>query len=155
MISSSTQIRRPVRRSRAATYVLITLISFSAAVIGTRAFLTMTGFPKIGGGEFHIAHLLWGGALLFIATMLQLILANRWVYILGAVLGGVGVGLFIDEVGKFITQDNNYFYPLAIPIIYAFALMVTVIYLQVRYPPSRDARSEMYRSLDMLGELLD
>src|SRR5258708_6616276 len=149
------QDRRPVRRHNAHLYVLVLLISFSASVILTRLFLTLTGFPKIGGGELHIAHLLWGGLLLFISTMLLLIFANRWIYSLGAVLGGVGIGLFIDEVGKFITQSNDYFYPLAIPIIYAFFLIVVVLYLRVRRSPSPDARAEMYRALDMFGELLD
>jgi hypothetical protein len=109
--------RTPVRHHHAHIYVLVTLISFSASVILTRLFLTLTGFPQIGNSEPHIAHVLWGGLLLFISAMVMLILVNTWVYYLGAVLAGVGVGLFIDEVGKFITQSNDYFYPLAMPVI--------------------------------------
>jgi hypothetical protein len=118
-------------------------------------FLTLTGFPKIGGGELHIAHLLWGGLGLIIATLSLLILVNRWVYVIGAVAGGIGIGLFIDEVGKFITQTNDYFYPLAIPIIYSVFLVTLLIYVEVRRPYTRDPRAEMYRALEMLQELLD
>jgi len=77
-----------------------------------------------------------------------LIFANRWVYKVSALLAGVGVGLFIDEVGKFITQSNNYFYPAAAPIIYAFFLLTVLLYLQVRRSLSRDARVELYYALD-------
>jgi len=149
------QSRGLVRRYNAQNYLLITLISFSLSVIVTRVFLILTGYPKIGNGELHIAHLLWGGLLLFVATLILNLFANRWVNIVGALLSGIGVGLFIDEVGKFITQNNDYFYPLAMPIIYAFFLVVVVLYLQVRRPVSRNPRAEMYRALEMFGELLD
>ncbi len=155
MKNQSTHIRKPVRRHNASAYLLLMLLSFSASVIVTRLFLTLTGFPKIGGGEFHIAHLLWGGLLLFVASMLMLVLSNRWVYIVGALLSGIGVGLFIDEVGKFITSNNDYFFPLAIPIIYAFFLVTVMIYLEVRRPISEEPRAELYRALEMLQELLD
>jgi hypothetical protein len=84
-----------------------------------------------------------------------LILANTWAYILGAVLAGMGVGLFIDEVGKFITQSQDYFYPAAAPIIYAFFLLTVLIYLQIRKPSGYDARAELYRTLSGMTELLD
>jgi hypothetical protein len=90
-----------------------------------------------------------------VASLLPLIFANRWVYVVGALLAGVGVGLFIDEVGKFITQSNDYFYPAAAPIIYAVFLLTVLVYFQVRKPPQRDARSELYRALDSIEEVLD
>ena len=37
------------------------------AVLVTRLYLTLTGFPKVGGGGLHLAHLLWGGLLMLAA----------------------------------------------------------------------------------------
>jgi hypothetical protein len=155
MKSITSRIRTPVRRARSETYLVITLLSFAASVGLTRLFLELTGYPQLGNSELHIAHVLWGGLLLFIASLLPVIFANRWVYFWGALLSGVGVGLFIDEVGKFITQSNDYFYPPAAPIIYAFFLLTVLLYLQIRRPPPRDARLELYHALDMLEEILD
>lgn len=151
----SKHIRTPVRHRNASQYLLLMLVSFASTVVLTRLFLTLTGFPKIGRGELHIAHLLWGGVALFVAIILMLIYANRWAFFTGAILGGIGTGLFIDEVGKFITSNNDYFYPLAIPIIYSVILIVVVIYLEVRRPLSQDPRAEMYRSLETLQDVLD
>jgi hypothetical protein len=150
-----TRVRTPVRRQGADTFLLVTLLSFAASVAVTRLFLTLTGYPQIGGGGIHIAHVLWGGLLLFVAALLPLIYANRWVYTVDAVLAGAGIGLFIDEVGKFITQANDYFYPGAAPIIYAFFLLTVLLYLQIRRPPSLDPRAELYRALEGLEEVLD
>ena len=121
-------IRKPVERQDAGRYLLLTLLSFAASVSLTRLFLYLTGYPQIGGGTLHIAHLLWGGLLLFIAALVPLIFANRWVYTSAALLAGAGVGLFIDEVGKFITRTNDYFYPPAAPTIYAFFLLTVLVY---------------------------
>jgi hypothetical protein len=151
----TSQLRQPVKRQGADQYLLIILLSFAGSVILTRIFLELTGYPQLGGGELHIAHVLWGGLLLFIAALLPLLVANRWVYTLGAFLAGTGVGLFIDEVGKFITSTNNYFYPLAAPIIYAFFLLTAFLYTRIRRPPSRGARAELYRAFDSLGEVLE
>jgi hypothetical protein len=148
-------VRKPVKREGAENYLFYTLLSFAASVALTRFFLELTGYPQLGNSELHIAHVLWGGLLLFVASLLPLILANRWVYIIGSLCAGIGVGLFIDEVGKFITQNNDYFYPAAAPIIYAFFLVTALVYFQVRRPPIRDARSELYRALDAIEEVLD
>ena len=151
----TSHMRRPVKRQGAEQYLLLSLFAFAASVTVTRLFLQLTGYPQLGGGEFHIAHALWGGLLLYIASLLPLVMANRWSYAATAVLGGVGVGLFIDEVGKFITQSNDYFYPLAAPIVYAFFLLSVVIYLRVRRPPHRSARTELFSALDGLEEVLE
>lgn len=149
------RVRKPVQRGGAQRYLLVTLLSFAVSVAGTRLLLELTGYPQLSRGELHIAHVLWGGLLLFASSLLMLILANRWVYLLGAVLAGLGVGLFVDEVGKFITQTNDYFYPAAAPIIYAFFLLTVLLYLQIRRPSNYDVRSELYRALNGMTELLD
>jgi hypothetical protein len=92
-------IRKPVKRADAERYLLIMLLSFAASVIITRIYLQLTGFPQVGSGDLHIAHVLWGGLLLFIAATLMLTLANTWALTTSAILSGAGVGLFIDEVG--------------------------------------------------------
>jgi hypothetical protein len=149
------RVRSPVRRERGETYLLLTLLSFGASVALTRLFLELAGYPQLGGSTLHIAHVLWGGLFLFVAALLPLIYANRWVYVVSSVLAGLGVGLFIDEVGKFVTQTNDYFYPAAAPIVYAFFLLTVLVYLQTRKPKRRSARAELYRALDTLAEVLD
>jgi hypothetical protein len=149
------RVRKPVRRAGGETYILLTLLSFAASVALTRLFLDLTGYPQLGGGTLHIAHVLWGGLFLFIAALLPLIYANRWVYVVGSLLAGLGVGLFMDEVGKFITQSNDYFYPAAAPLIYAFFLLTVLVYLQARKPKRHSARAELYRALDTFTEVLD
>jgi hypothetical protein len=148
-------IRRPVRRHGAEQYMLVTLVSFAGSVTLTRLFLAMTGYPQLGGGELHIAHALWGGLFLFIAALLPLLYANRWVYLAGAILAGLGVGLFIDEIGKFITQSNNYFYPLAAPIVYAFFVATAMLYQRLRRHNLRSVRDELYSAFDALEEVLE
>jgi hypothetical protein len=148
-------VRHPVRRPQVETYLLLTLLSFALSVSVTRLFLALTGYPQVGGGVLHVSHVLWGGLLLFIAAMLPLALANRWVYRFAAILAGVGIGLFIDEVGKFITQSYDYFFPPAAPIVYAFFLILVLIYMQIRKPRHRNSRSELYTVLEMMEEILD
>jgi hypothetical protein len=155
MFESLRRISRRVRRAGSDKYFLLMLVSFAISVSFTRAFLNLTGFPQLGSAGLHFAHVLWGGLVLFLASIIPLLFANRWVYPLGAILSGVGVGLFIDEVGKFITQTNNYFYPPAAPIIYGFFLLTVFLYSQVKRKPTKDARTELYHALDLLEEVLE
>lgn len=155
MQSWFSRLRQPVEREGNEHYLRLMLLSFAASVSLTRLFLQLTGYPQLGSKTLHIAHLLWGGLLLFAAAFLMLTLANRWTYTVAALMTGAGIGLFIDEVGKFITQDNNYFYPPAAPIIYAFFLVVVLLYLEVRRRPNQDARAELYRAFDAFQEVLD
>ncbi len=149
------RVPAPVKRAGAARYLRFSLLSFAATVILVRLFLALTHYPQLGSGQLHIAHVLWGGLLLFVAALLPLILANRWVYAVSGVLSGIGAGLFIDEVGKFITRTNDYFYPPAAPIIYGFFLLTVLLYFEVRRAPASDARAELYHALDGLEEVLD
>jgi hypothetical protein len=148
-------LRRPVRREGAEQYLFLTLVAFAATVMATRVYLELTGYPRIGGGELHIAHALFGGFFLFIAAILPIVLSGRRVLRLAAVLGGVGIGLFIDEVGKFITTSNDYFFPAAAPLIYATFLLAVLVYLRVRRRVQRDPRSLLLTSLQLMEEAVD
>ena len=147
--------RAPVRRDKAEQLVLVTLLFFGGSVMATRVFLELTGYPQLGGGGLHFAHVIWGGVFLFVATLLPIILANQWALYWSAATGGIGFGLFIDEVGKFITQTNDYFYPPAAPIVYTLFLITTLVYIHVRRPKEASPREELYRVLQGLTELLD
>jgi len=145
----------PVKQPEADNYLLLLITSFGVTVIFVRTFLELTGYPQIGDSTFHIAHMLWGGLLLIIAIAGVLIFANHWMYYVAALLGGIGTGLFIDEVGKFITQSNDYFYPLAFPIIYSFLIICVWLYFRVRRTAKRDTRTLLYHSFENLKEVLD
>jgi len=145
----------PVRRVEADRQWLLLIAAFGASVVGTRLFLQATGYPQIGGATLHIAHLLWGGLFLFIAIAIQLTLANHWAYNASAIIGGLGIGLFIDEVGKFITRTNDYFYPLAAPIIYGFFLITVLAYLYLRQRRPNQSRPQLYWALDELKDIVD
>ena len=145
---------RLVQRDSAERHLSVVLLSFAGSVSLTRLFLSLTGYPQIGGGELHIAHALWGGLLLFAAALLPLIIANRWVYTTTAFLAGMGVGLFIDEVGKFITQRNDYFYPAAAPIIYTFFLLTILLLLNIRRFVDTAPNAELHKTLEQIRDLL-
>lgn len=102
------------------------LASALIAVVATRLFLSLTNYPQLGGEGFHIAHVLWGGLLMAVGT-LMLLLARKPNRRLAAIVSGAGFGLFIDEVGKFVTSDVDYFYKPAALIIYVTFLVMWVV----------------------------
>ncbi len=155
MVTSHRAFRRIVTGGNAAWYMLTMVIAFAITVVGTRLYLDITGYPQLGNATFHFAHALWGGVLQVIATVLMLIYLNEWVFSLAAALAGVGVGLFIDEIGKFITRSNDYFFPLAAPIIYVAFILCVFAYLYIRRHRTDDIRATLYGVLEDLELLLD
>lgn len=151
----TTEIRKPVRRLHAERFLLINLLAYAFSISVTRLFLEISGYPQLGNSELHIAHVLWGGLLLFVGALFPLVFANRWAYDWSALFSGVGMGLFIDEVGKFIAQTNDYFYPAAAPIIYSFFLLALLVLVLVRKQKSAEPRAILYQTLERLQEALD
>ena len=143
-----------IQRENAVRYMLISLFSFIATVSVVRSFLALTGYPQIGSGTLHIAHVVWGGLILYIAAILPLIYLNPRLHLLCAILSGVGMGLFIDEVGKFITRQYDYFFPAAAPIMYVFFLLVIILVIMIRRPKAIDGRAELVQALEIVREQL-
>ena len=117
------------------------LFSAVSTVVLVRAFLIVTGYPKVGGHGLHVAHVLWGGLSMGAAIAITMVYpGSRWRH-RAAILGGIGFGLFIDEVGKFLTSSVNYFYRPAIAIIYvvfvAFYLIVRELIMRQRLSQSQ------------------
>ncbi len=147
--------RRPVGHPGSARHLTVLVVAFVVTVTVTRVYLAATGYPRIGGETYHLAHALWGGLLLTVAVVVMLGWANRWALQLGAVLAGVGVGLFIDEVGKFITTSNDYFFPLAAPIVYVTMVLLAWTAYRARRRHVLTDRERLYDVLDGLQDLAD
>jgi len=145
----------PVRTAAADSYWILLIVALALTVIITRVSLELTGYPQVGDATYHVAHVLWGGLVMFIALVLPLTFANPYVPWVTATLGGIGAGLFIDEVGKFITQRNDYFFPLAFPIIYSFILVCVWFALRLRAFRRPDTRSQLYHVLEDVKQVLD
>ncbi len=103
------------------------LLAAVVTVLLIRLYLYLTGYPQIGFGGLHIGHILFGGVLMLAALFMALgflsLPAHEW----AAVLGGIGFGTFIDELGKYLTQDNNYFFRPTIAIIYVTFILIYLI----------------------------
>src|SRR4051812_6219463 len=107
-----------IRNLEAGKLLELFLVIAIASLLIIRFFLHLTGYPQLGGGRIHIAHMLWGGFLMLFALVLLFGFLGKTTRQAAAIFGGVGFGLFIDELGKFISRDNNYFYQPAVAIIY-------------------------------------
>ena len=110
--------RHPSRSIEIRSLLDTLFVSAVATDLIIRLQLWATNYPKLGGGRLHIAHLLWGGLGMLIAVVVLLSFLNRGRRHAAAVLGGVGFGFFIDEIGKFVTSDNDYFFKPAAGMIY-------------------------------------
>lgn len=97
-----------------------------ATILITRLYLELTGYPQVGGGDLHIAHALYGGALMMLALIIGWMMQGFGARVLCVLLGGIGFGLFLDEVGKFVTKDNDYFYGPSAEIMYILVVVILV-----------------------------
>ena len=118
------------------------LVAAVATVLVIRAYLYATDYPALGTSVgLHFAHVLWGGLLMFVALALSVAFLDRSSRRLAAVLGGIGFGAFIDELGKFVTHNNDYFFEPTIAILYVVFIL---LFLLIRILAREELRSEEY-----------
>jgi hypothetical protein len=124
------------RESRASTYFAVLFGTSVLTILAIRGFLALTNYPKLGGDSLHIAHMLWGGLFMLVALVMFIYIHGHRAKLAGSFLGGVGFGFFIDELGKFITNDNDYFYqPTAMLLYILFLLLWSLLEWLDNYTP--------------------
>src|ERR1700730_15749136 len=124
---ASTRLQNLIRSAEPESLELF-LVAAVLTVLTLRVYLTATNYPQIGGGGLHIAHVLWGGLGMVVAIMILLSFVTSGIRPIAALIGGIGFGAFIDELGKFVTSDNNYFFkPTAALIYVVFAVLVLAV----------------------------
>ena len=139
------------RNAYAPELIELFLVAAVASVLAIRAFLALTGWPQIGGAGLHIAHMLWGGLFMLLAMLLLFTMLGRAAQRFAAILGGVGFGTFIDELGKFITSDNDYHYQPTIGLIYIVFIAIFLALRAVRSRADLDPDTALANSLTLLG----
>jgi hypothetical protein len=104
------------------------LVCAVGSVIGNRVFLIITGYPQLGNGTLHISHAIWGALMMAVAIIfaISFLTPNNRTFI--AFIGGCGFGWFIDELGKFITRDVNYFFQPTIALIYIVFIAMYLVF---------------------------
>lgn len=100
------------------------MLSAITSLLAIRFYLKIAGYPVLGGEGLHIAHIIFGGLLMLIALIIMFNFLSKAAYQLAALIGGLGFGAFIDELGKFITSDNNYFFQPTVAIIYIIFILL-------------------------------
>ncbi len=120
-----------------------------ASVLGNRIFLVITGYPQLGNGTLHISHAIWGALMMAFAVVISISYLGPYTRVLAAFVGGAGFGWFIDELGKFITRDVNYFFKPTFAIIYVTFIAMYLIFRAVAHRPFR-ADDGVLNALDAL-----
>ena len=143
-------INNPIKRFDFVQKLEWFLISAVTMILVIRTQLWLTHYPQLGGNGLHIAHLLYGGIFMLIAIWFALIYINRWGRSTAAIIGGIGFGFFIDELGKFITSDNDYFYKPAAGIIYIIFVVLFLIIREMSRRQKLDSQTALANALSFM-----
>jgi len=143
------------KRENAADLILLLMISALVTLLTTRFYLQLRGWPTISFGVWHIAHANWGGILMIMGCILMLIFHGEKIRKTAAIISGMGWGLFIDEVGKYITKDNDYWFQPAIIIIYISFIVLYLIYRHLENNQPRDIKTLLYTTITKLEDVAE
>jgi hypothetical protein len=141
-----------VRRVTAMRDFELFFVSSVSTILLVRAILAATGWPQLGGGKIHFAHLLWGGVGMLLALILYMAMQGRLWDFLATLAAGIGFGLFLDELGKFITSDNDYFFQPAVAIMYVLFVVLFFLFRWLGRIDKMSPETALVNSFDFAKE---
>lgn len=130
------------------------LIASISSIFFIRFFLFLTDYPQFTSHGLHIAHMLWGGMLMLVAFIMLMSFLSRTATNIAVVVGGIGFGIFIDEVGKFVTSDNNYFFRPSFAIIYVIFILIYVITKAIHAYGVISQKEYLINAIEMTKEIV-
>ncbi len=109
----------------------------------------------IGKGEWHVAHVLFGGIVMVAGMMLVIIFHGEKVKRTAVVIFGIGLGWFVDEFGKYLSIDNNMNFQPAVMIVYIFFIVMFLVYRYLEKVNPKDPRTLMFQVISNLEEMVE
>jgi hypothetical protein len=128
------------------------LVCSVVMILVIRLQLYLTNYPQLGGHGLHIAHVLWGGLLMMVAIVVAVSFITRTARQVAAVVGGIGFGFFIDELGKFITEDVNYFYKPTAALIYIIFIGMWLSFRALQRHRGFSQREYLVNAIELIKE---
>jgi len=144
-----------VLRKDSEKYYINIAVSAVLTILVTRIYLEIFNYPMIANDVLHLAHLLWGGLFLFVGGIFLLVFKDKKMKAFSSFLIGIGWGLFLDEIGKFITMDNDYFFRPAAPLIYLFSLLSFVPFYFLYKKKRFDEKEKLYSVFEKFEEIIE
>ncbi len=141
-----------IRRVTAMQDFEVFFVASVATILLVRMILAATGWPQLGGGKIHFAHLLWGGIGMLLAFILFMAMQGRLWSFLASLSAGIGFGLFLDELGKFITSDNDYFFQPAVAIMYVLFVVLFFVFRWLGRVDKMGPETALVNSFDFAKE---
>lgn len=129
-------------------------ISAVGAMLTLRFLLYLLDYPQFGGRSLHIAHMLWGGLLMLLAQIFLFTFITKPSQKTASIIGGIGFGIFIDELGKFITRDNNYFFQPTISLIYVVFVILFLTFRKIGRTSSASKTEYLINAIEISKEAI-
>jgi hypothetical protein len=90
---------------------------------------------------------------MLVAIVMLLLFLSSWSRVLAALVGGAGFGAFIDELGKFVTSDNDYFFKPTPALLYVAFVVLFLATRQVRRFRSFTPEEKLVNAIELLEKL--
>jgi hypothetical protein len=114
-----------------------------------RLWFKIVGKIQISFGQYHIAHVLWGGLLMLVGVIILSVFKDKRAKPWAMLFSGAGWGLFIDEVGKFVTKSNDYWFQPAVIYIYVSFMLLFLMYkwLENKQPKTKELEPSTWEKI--------